>query len=144
MYFLLLFFGFFAGITTVLFGFGGGIVVVPVLYSVLLATHGAGRAVGDVAMHVAVATSTCVMIFGAGLATLHHHTAGMVQWDPVRPLLDYITVGAIPGAVAALALGGDWVRWAFIFCLGLTILDSILRPASLRKALRGFVRGDGG
>ena len=42
MYFLLLFFGFLAGITTVLFGFGGGFVVVPVLYcySVLLATHG--------------------------------------------------------------------------------------------------------
>ena len=45
MYFLLLFFGFLAGITTVLFGFGGGFVVVPVLYSVLLATHG-GSAVG--------------------------------------------------------------------------------------------------
>ncbi len=127
MYFLLLFFGFLAGITTVLFGFGGGFVVVPVLYSVLLATHG-GSAVGDAAMHVAVATSTCVMIFGAGLATMRHHKAGTVPWDQVRPLLGYIAVGAIPGAAAALALSGDWVRWAFIFYLGLTILDSILRP----------------
>ena len=113
-------------ITTVLFGFGGGFVVVPVLYSVLLATHG-GSAVGD-AMHVAVATSTCVMIFGAGLATLRHHKAGTVPWNQVRPLLGYIAVGAIPGAAAALALSGDWVRWAFIFYLGVTILDSILRP----------------
>ena len=101
MYFLLLFFGFLAGITTVLFGFGGGFVVVPVLYSVLLATHG-GSAVGDAAMHVR-ATSTCVMIFGAGLATLRHHKAGTVPWNQVRPLLGYIAVGAIPGAAAALA-----------------------------------------
>ncbi|HCF9520803.1 TPA: sulfite exporter TauE/SafE family protein [Pseudomonas aeruginosa] len=128
MYSLLLFFGFLAGITTVLFGFGGGFVVVPVLYSVLLAAHGTGGAVGDAAMHVAVATSTCVMIFGAGLATLRHHKAGTVPWDQVRPLLGYIAVGAIPGAAAALALSGDWVRWVFIFYLGVTILDSILRP----------------
>ena len=25
-------------------------------------------------------------------------------------------------------MSGDWVRWAFIFYLGVTILDSILRP----------------
>lgn len=128
MYFLLLFFGFLAGITTVLFGFGGGFVVVPVLYSVLLAAHGTGSAVGYAAMHVAVATSTCVMIFGAGLATLRHHKAGTVPWDQVRPLLGYIAAGAIPGAAAALALSGDGVRWVFIFYLGLTILDSIVRP----------------
>lgn len=128
MYILLLSFGFLAGITTVLFGFGGGFVVVPLLYSVLLATHGSGSAVGNAAMHVAIATSTCVMIFGSGLATLRHHKAGTVQWEQVRPLLGYIAVGAIPGATAAFALSGDWVRCAFIFYLGLTIFDSILRP----------------
>ncbi|MBF8781304.1 sulfite exporter TauE/SafE family protein [Pseudomonas fulva] len=128
MYFLLLMFGALAGVTTVLFGFGGGFVVVPVLYSVLLATYGIDSAVGHVAMHVAVATSTCVMTFGAGLATFRHHKAGTVPWNQVRPLLGYIAAGAVPGAAAALALSGSWVRWAFIAYLGLTILDSILRP----------------
>ena len=125
MYFLLLFFGFLAGITTVLFGFGGGFVVVPVLYSVLLATHG-GSAVATPPC-VAVATSTCVMIFGAGLATLRHHKAGTVPWNQVRPA-GLHRRGRDTGAAAALALSGDWVRWAFIFYLGVTILDSILRP----------------
>ena len=37
MYLLLLCFGVLAGVTTVLFGFGGGFVVVPLLYAVLLA-----------------------------------------------------------------------------------------------------------
>ncbi|MEX8193423.1 sulfite exporter TauE/SafE family protein [Comamonas guangdongensis] len=134
MYFLLLFFGVVAGVTTVLFGFGGGFVVVPVLYSVLVATYGADSEVGQAAMHIAVATSTCVMIFGAGLATLRHHRAGTVQWAQVRPLLGYIAIGAVPGAIATLALSGSWVRWAFIIYLGLTILDSLLRPGFIQEA----------
>jgi len=133
MYFLLLFFGVLAGATTVLFGFGGGFVVVPVLYSVLLAAYGPGSAAGQAAMHVAVATSTGVMIFGAGLATLRHHRAGTVPWGPVRPLLGYVALGAVPGAAAAMALSGDRVRWAFIAYLGVTILDSILRPGFLHE-----------
>lgn len=134
MYFLLLFFGVLAGVTTVLFGFGGGFVIVPVLYFVLLTTYGADSAVGHAAMHVAVATSTSVMIFGAGMATLRHHKAGNVQWKEVRLLLGYIAVGAVPGAVAALTLSGAWVRWIFIVYLGLTILDSILRPGFTRES----------
>lgn len=131
MYFLLLFFGALAGTTTVLFGFGGGFTVVPVLYSVLLARYGGGSVVGHAAMHIAVATSTCVMIFGSCMATLRHHRAGTVQWEQVRPLVAYIAVGAMLGAAAALALSGTWVRWIFIAYLGLTILDSLLRPGFL-------------
>lgn len=133
MYFLLLLFGVLAGLTTVLFGFGGGFVVVPVLYLVLLGTYGVDGEVGHAAMHIAVATSTCVMIFGAGMATLRHHKAGTVPWQQVRPLLVYIALGAVPGAAAALALSGGWVRWAFIVYLGLTILDSTLRPGFMQK-----------
>ncbi|WP_395026070.1 sulfite exporter TauE/SafE family protein [Comamonas odontotermitis] len=134
MYFLLLLFGVIAGVTTVLFGFGGGFVVVPVLYSVLLAVYGADSEMGRAAMHIAVATSTCVMVFGAGMATLRHHKAGTVQWKQVRPLVGYIALGAVPGAIAALMLSGNWVRWAFIIYLGLTILDSLLRPGFTRSA----------
>ncbi|WP_286897042.1 sulfite exporter TauE/SafE family protein [Achromobacter sp. UBA2119] len=134
MYLLLGFFGVLAGVTTVLFGFGGGFVVVPVLYSVLLATYGAESDVGGSAMHIAVATSTCVMIFGASMATLRHYKAGTVPWSQVRPLLGYVALGAVPGAAAAMALSGAWVRWAFIVYLGLTILDSLLRPGFTEEA----------
>lgn len=133
MYSLLLLFGVLAGLTTVLFGFGGGFVVVPLLYSALLVAYGADSEIGRAAMHIAVATSTCVMIFGAGMATLRHHRAGTVPWQQVRPLLGYIAAGAVPGAAAALASSGEWVRWAFIVYLGLTILDSILRPGFMRE-----------
>lgn len=138
MYVLLLCFGALAGVTTVLFGFGGGFVVVPVLYSVLLATYGADSEMGQAAMHIAVATSTAVMIFGTGLATLRHHKAGTVPWAQVRPLLASIAVGAVPGAAAAMALSGRWVRWAFIVYLGVTILDGLLRPGFTRHTATGI------
>ncbi len=133
MYFILLLFGLLAGITTVLFGFGGGFVVVPLLYSVLLTTYGPHSAIGEAAMHVAVATSTCVMIFAASMATLRHHKAGTLQWEQVRPLMAFMAVGAALGAFAATRFGGDWLRWAFIAYLGLTILDSLLRSGFLRQ-----------
>ncbi|SQC87864.1 integral membrane protein [Klebsiella pneumoniae] len=49
--------GFTTGITTVLFGFGGGFVVVPFVYQLMLRQP----AIADNAMHVAVATSTAVI-----------------------------------------------------------------------------------
>lgn len=127
---LLLAFGVLAGVTTVLFGFGGGFVAVPLLYALLTSIHGADSAVGQAAMHIAVATSTCVMIFGASMATLRQHRAGALPWDQVRPLAGYIAVGAVAGAAVATWLNGDWVRWAFIAYLALTIADALLRRAS--------------
>ena len=134
MYFLLLFFGLLAGVTTVLFGFGGGFVVVPVLYSVLIGMYGVDSLMGQSAMHIAVATSTCVMIFGAGLSTWRHHKAGTVPWEQVRPLLLFIAIGAVPGAIAAMALSGAWVRWIFVVYLGLTILDAVFRSDFTKEA----------
>ncbi|KAA9166989.1 sulfite exporter TauE/SafE family protein, partial [Delftia sp. BR1] len=130
---LLLAFGVLAGVTTVLFGFGGGFVAVPLLYALLTSIHGADSAIGQAAMHIAVATSTCVMIFGASMATLRQHRAGALPWDQVRPLAGFIAAGAVAGAAAATWISGDWVRWAFIAYLALTIADALLRP--------GFVHG---
>lgn len=140
MFWLLLsVFGVLAGITTVLFGFGGGFVAVPLLYSLILATHSPETAIAQSAMHIAVATSTAAMVFGAGLATLRRHRAGQLQWSLVRPLLVPIAIGAIAGAFAATWVEGRWIRWVFIAYLGLTLLDSILRPGFMNDA-KGSMR----
>jgi len=52
-----------ARVTRALSGFGGGFFIVPLLYALLTTTQGAGGELAHAAMHVAVATSTCVMIF---------------------------------------------------------------------------------
>lgn len=121
-------FGCFAGVTTVLFGFGGGFVVVPLMYRALLAVYGAKSAIGQSAMHIAVATSTCVMLFGAGLASWRHHRAGTIDWGVVRGMSGWIGLGALAGAAVATTVNGDWIRWLFVAYIALTIADCVLRP----------------
>lgn len=128
IYLVLAAFGGLAGVTTVLFGFGGGFVVVPLLYRTLVLTHGVDSAVGRAAMHIAVATSTCVMIVSAWLATRRHQRAGTLDWTLIRPLLAFIGAGAVVGAAMAVEARGEFVRWAFIAYLGLTIADCLFRP----------------
>ncbi|MGJ7574980.1 sulfite exporter TauE/SafE family protein [Variovorax sp. RB2P76] len=140
IYLVLTAFGGLAGVTTVLFGFGGGFVVVPLLYRALMLTHGADSAVGRSAMHIAVATSTCVMIVSAGLATRRHQRAGTLGWALIRPLLGFIGIGAVVGAAMALAANGEFVRWAFIAYLGATLLDCLLRPGFMTHDASAVVR----
>ncbi|MGJ7557837.1 sulfite exporter TauE/SafE family protein [Variovorax sp. RB3P1] len=140
IYLVLAAFGGLAGVTTVLFGFGGGFVVVPLLYRALMLTHGADSAVGRSAMHIAVATSTCVMIVSAGLATRRHQRAGTLDWALIRPLLGFIGIGAVVGAAMAVAANGEFVRWAFIAYLGATLLDCLLRPGFMTHDASAVVR----
>lgn len=129
-YLLLVLFGGLSGITTVLFGFGGGFVVVPVLYGVL--THEATGVLNEAsAMHVAVATSTCVMIVNAALSTRRSVRAGTLVKHWLWPLAGYIAVGSLIGALAAGWVSGSALRLAFVIYLAITIVDCICR--------RGFV-----
>lgn len=133
LYLLLAVCGCVTGVTTVLFGFGGGFVVVPLLYHVLWSLNAPGTPLGQSAMQVAVATSTCVMIFGTLLATWRHQRAGTLDWAHVTPLLAPIGAGAVLGALAATTVPGEWLRWAFAGYLALTILDCWLRPGFLAR-----------
>jgi len=130
-YLLLTLFGCMAGISTVLFGFGGGFVVVPLLYRMLVTSHGADDPIGQSAMHIAVATSTCAMIVNALIATRKHQRAGHLIRDYLWPLGGYIGLGAMVGAVAAMWANGEVIRYAFIVYLGVTILDCLFRRGFL-------------
>ena len=130
-YLLLAFFGCMTGVTAVLFGFGGGFVVVPLLYRMLTANHGADDLVGQSAMHIAVATSTCVMIVNALIATGKHRRAGNLVRHYVWPLGGFIGLGAILGALAAMWVSGEVIRYAFIAYLGVTIVDCLFRRGFL-------------
>lgn len=132
LYLLLALFGCMTGVTAVLFGFGGGFVVVPLLYGMLQLSHDAG--VSESAMHVAVATSTCVMIVNALIATGKHRRKGNLIRHYLWPLGGFIGIGAVLGAGAAMFASGNFIRYAFIAYLALTIVDCLLR--------RGFLSHD--
>ncbi|QXI31440.1 sulfite exporter TauE/SafE family protein [Pseudomonas vanderleydeniana] len=132
LYGLLALFGGLAGVTSVLFGFGGGFVVVPLLYRALSASP--DPAVSGAAMQIAVATSTCVMIVNALLATAKHRRAGNLRRAWIWPLAGFIGLGAILGAVLASGCSSEVLRWAFIVYLGLTLLDCLARRGFIQQA----------
>lgn len=132
LYLILAAFGTLAGFTTLLFGFGGGFVIVPLLYQGLLATHGADSAAGAAAMHIAIATSTCVMVVSAGMAT--RRRLAQLQWNWLWPMAAYIGLGAFLGAGLATLASGKVLRWAFLIYLAITIADCLLRKGFLHGA----------
>ncbi|WRZ94266.1 sulfite exporter TauE/SafE family protein [Streptomyces sp. NBC_01007] len=123
----LLLFGCLTGLTTVLFGFGGGFVTVPVVYGVLTATAPAGAD----AMHVAVATSAAVMVVNAAAAALAQWRAGRLRRAYVWPLAAFIVIGAAAGSLVATLVDGTALRLLFAVYLLVTIADSALRKGFL-------------
>ncbi|MGW7544731.1 sulfite exporter TauE/SafE family protein [Streptomyces sp. NPDC054770] len=124
---VLVLFGCLTGITTWLFGFGGGFVTVPVVCGVLTATARPGAD----AMHVAVATSAAVMVVNAGAATPAQWRQGRLRRAYVWPLAAFIALGAAAGSFAATLIGGTALRLLFAAYLLVTIADSLLRKGFL-------------
>jgi len=124
---LLLLFGFgcLTGVTTVLFGFGGGFLTVPAVFAFVRASAGAD------AMHVAVATSTAVMVVNSLTATVAQARAGRLRREYVWPLIAFVAAGALLGSLVAIGVADVVLHVAFIGYLVITIVDSLVR--------RGFV-----
>ncbi|VTM86238.1 Sulfite exporter TauE/SafE [Raoultella ornithinolytica] len=85
------------GVTTWLFGFGGGFVTVPLISLLVTAAWGAQSDVGGQAMHIAVATSALVMLCAALLATWRHLRSGTLCWRPLRMMFVALPSGGSPG-----------------------------------------------
>ncbi|MFJ9676591.1 sulfite exporter TauE/SafE family protein [Streptomyces sp. NPDC101194] len=117
--------GLLTGTTTVLFGFGGGFVAVPVVVW-------ADAALGADAMRVATATSALVMLVNAGFATAVTPRRVLLALRGSGTLLLLLAAGASVGALATRLAPADPARWAFVAYVALTIADLLLRPGFLR------------
>lgn len=129
--------GLLSGITTVLFGFGGGFITVPLLVSVLAAQHISAGGQSSVVMQIAVATSAAVMLFSSLMASLRQKQLLSQLAGVLKPLWLMIGVGGIAGAVAAQFSTGQWIRAGFVIYLLLTLLDCLFRPGFLPTATSG-------
>lgn len=127
--FTLLLIGAFAGLTTVLFGFGGGFVTVPVIVW-------ADAAVGSDAVMIAVATSALVMVVNAAIATVSTPVAVLERLRGRRALLLLLAVGGLCGAAVASAVPAAVVSWGFVAYLAVTIVDVSVRPGFFSRAAR--------
>lgn len=122
---LLLSIGALSGVTTVLFGFGGGFVTVPVVLWV-------DASLGAPAPTVAVATSSVVMVINAAVATLATRRQVLTRLRPAIPLLALLAVGGAIGALLARVAPSPVITWGFISYLVVTIADVTVR--------KGFVQ----
>ncbi|MFJ6216039.1 sulfite exporter TauE/SafE family protein [Streptomyces sp. NPDC092296] len=121
--------GLLTGVTTVLFGFGGGFVAVPVVVW-------ADAVLGADAMRVATATSALVMVVNAGFATAVTPRRVLRALRGSRTLLLLLAAGASVGALATRLAPAGPARWAFVAYIALTIVDLLLRPGFLRPRTR--------
>lgn len=117
-------FGVASGVTTVLFGFGGGFVTVPVIFTLETGTPGA--------MHTAVATSTAVMVVNAGLASVAGYRDGRLDRRDLWPLGGWIALGAALGACGAVVVTEVVLQVLFAVYLLITIVDSVVRRGFLQ------------
>lgn len=121
------------GATTVLFGFGGGFVTVPIMLWIHAAA-GPGAAV------TAVATSAVVMVVNAAVATLATPRAVLAKLRGTAPLLSLLAAGGLAGALLATAAPEPLITWGFVAYLAVTIVDALCRPGFLRPTARPTAR----
>jgi uncharacterized membrane protein YfcA len=128
--------GVLTGVTTVVFGFGGGFVAVPVVVW-------ADAALGADAIRVATATSALVMLVNAAFATAVTPRRVLVALRGSGALLALLAAGASAGALATRITPPGLARWAFVGYVVITIADLLLRPGFLRPLAPAESASDG-
>jgi len=130
---LYLAFGCLAGLSSGLFGIGGGVVIVPFL--VWLFTE-QGFA-SDAIMVMAVATSLATIVLTSASAVYAHHRMGAIDWPTVRRLSPGILAGSALGAIVANRLPVPLFKLIFaVFLLFVAMRMFSAGRADGRKNLR--------
>lgn len=137
-----------AGLCAGMFGIGGGLVIVPFLAFYLPVVGVPSIWV----MHIAVATSLCLILLNSIVASYAHARHGTVWWWLVRYLLPGALIGALGGAYIANLLPASMLKGIFaIFVLWMAFYLAFLkgrygpsRPIEPKWSLSGWSFGIGG
>jgi uncharacterized membrane protein YfcA len=103
---LVFFFAFFGGLSSGLLGIGGGALMVPIL-----------SIVGNLPMHITVATSMFMMIFASSSGVVSHVQLGNVNFEFAAFLALGVVVGSQIGARVAKKVSAKWLRRIFAVVL---------------------------
>lgn len=96
--FLYLLLGIFSGILAGLFGIGGGIIIIPVFFSIFKNIVG----IPDEALaHTVLGTSLGVIVFSSIASTYSHNKRNAVMWKLLKLIAPSICLGATLGAITA-------------------------------------------
>ena len=95
-----------AGFTAGLFGVGGGLIIVPILYIVFTQMNYDP----NVIMHIAVGTSLATIIVTSISSVTAHHKKGAVLWRVFRNLAPGLVLGSFLGAGVADLMSGQHLQ----------------------------------
>jgi len=87
--------GVFAGFFAGLFGVGGGLTLVPVLFMIFAAQNFPAEHL----MHLALGTSMTTIVFTSLSSMRAHHRHGAVRWDIVRAMAPGLLLGTFGGSL---------------------------------------------
>lgn len=118
--------GVLVGVTTVLFGFGGGFVTVPIIAL-------SDAALGGDALRVATATSALVMLVNAAVATASTRRDVLERLHGRSGLFTLLIAGGAAGAAVARIAPDMVLRWGFVLYVGMTVIDLVARPGFIRQ-----------
>ena len=102
--------GAFAGFAAGLFGVGGGLIIVPVLYYIFA---GQGYAPQHL-MQMALTTSLATIVITSISSTMAHHKKHAVLWPLVFVLSPGIVFGALLGGAFASTINSEYLKLFFI------------------------------
>lgn len=123
-----------AGFTAGLFGVGGGVIIVPILYVVFTQMGYAS----DVIMHMALGTSLATITVTSISSALAHHRNGAVMWPIFRNLAPALVIGSFLGAgIAGLLTGANLqlIIGAFVIWVAYKMMFGAKRVADQRSVL---------
>ncbi|MBP0596824.1 TSUP family transporter [Herbaspirillum sp. LeCh32-8] len=129
-------FGLLAGCAIPLLRTGSGAAVVPLVYCSLVALHPPGSAAHRLAMHIAVATSCCVLAVTAAAACRRQLRLCRLNWRNAWPMSGYAAAGALCGALSALSCSPFRLRLLYVLYLSALITDCALRFDRLARRSR--------
>lgn len=95
-----------AGFAAGLFGVGGGLIIVPILYIVFTQMNYDP----NVIMHIAVGTSLATIIVTSVSSVTAHHKKGAVLWSVFRNLAPGLVAGSFLGAGIADLMSGQHLQ----------------------------------
>ena len=122
--------GVLAGLLAGLLGVGGGIVVVPVLYHLMLATGFDP----DLTMHVAVGTSLAAIVPTSIMSARAHDRRGAVDRDLLRIIGPGILAGSVMGVLVAAVARGWVLSLVFGIMALLVAIHMTFTPEGFRLA----------
>jgi uncharacterized membrane protein YfcA len=117
-----------AGVLAGLLGVGGGIIVVPVLYSLL----GFLDIDDSVRMHVSVGTSLASIVVTSIVSARSHHRRGAVDIELLKSWAIFIGVGSVLGTMIASAVDGPVLSAIFAVIALLVAIYMAFTPAEFK------------